>query len=118
MSKALNPADFPAGQLQEVAGELRDIRNLLDQFESTQNAAFMKQAAAKIKTNAPVMKALGEAEEFKTDAAKKEGLKVCRNEMRELFDRAKKLKSAEEPAAAPAASRTFELQLHVSQPFL
>jgi hypothetical protein len=90
-------------QIRLLAQELDDIKVLLDAFEKSDENKYMKDAAAKIKANAPIMKQLNSDNDYKDDAVKRDLLRKCRNEMKILFDRAKKVMDSHE-------SKVIEMQ--------
>lgn len=78
------------GQLADLARELEEIKNLLDNFESSKEQKHLKEAANKIRTTAPGMKTLGQ--EYTSDFERKI-VKRCRDEMKALFERARTVDS-------------------------
>ena len=71
---------------------LAAINRLLILYEKTNEAIYMKQAAAKIKSDAPILKSLSMDEAIKADENCNNLLKQCKNDMRTLFDKAKKVR--------------------------
>lgn len=69
--------------------ELQVIRENLDKYTQTEDSKFLKEAVAKIKSNAPKIKALGSNTELLADEFMKELSKKCKAEMKYLFERAK-----------------------------
>lgn len=94
--------DYPE-ELQLVMRELAEIKRNLDLFEETKDGRFIKEAASMIKANAPRIKALSSKDDYKLPGSRKEGLTTAKNTMRDLFARAKHMKSSAEGGSASPA---------------
>jgi hypothetical protein len=79
------------GKLNGIAASLAEINTLLDNFESSGENHFIKDAATKIKSTTPILKHISGLQEYKDDDQLYPLLTKCKKEMKLAFERTKKV---------------------------
>ncbi|PRP80543.1 cytoplasmic dynein 2 light intermediate chain 1-like [Planoprotostelium fungivorum] len=104
----LNGGETLPDELLEVGQAIIDIRSALDNFESTNDQKYMKDAVAKIKSWAAVVKNMAGNPVYKENETNASCFKKARNEMKNLFERAKRVKAGDSGESKPSATEAAE----------